>query len=391
VVIKTAVLPKDERGNDPNDFVDDPDFLEKIEPAPNALSKLVALSTTNRIDEIEMNLKNDEYVFIDLALMGQMTLFYAAPNTGKTLLFIFMLIESIKAGRIKAEDIFYINADDNYKGIFIKSQVAKKHGFYMISPDEAGVSREKILEMLDDISAEGCAEGKIILLDTLKKFADMMSKSSQAALYNTLRRFIAKGGTVILAGHANKHKDIDGNLIYEGTSDTKNDVDCMYSMYQMSSPEDEKQIVEFRREKDRGEVIASVSYSYQKKKGMHYVQMLDSVQQLGQDEAQESEREMKHKSLTQKYEAEILFIRSTLKTGKKNQSEIIRAFDESEELKDELTKRSIKTTLKNLTNYEWKATRDKHNNALVFTLITSWNKSLPDTKSSDYERFSRGK
>ena len=118
MVIKTAVLPKDERGNDPNDFVDDPDFLEKIEPAPNALSKLVALSTTNRIDEIEMNLKNDEYVFIDLALMGQMTLFYAAPNTGKTLLFIFMLIESIKAGRIKAEDIFYINADDNYKGIF---------------------------------------------------------------------------------------------------------------------------------------------------------------------------------------------------------------------------------------------------------------------------------
>ena len=63
------------------------------------LNKLKQLSVTNRVDEMEKNLDNDSYIFPGLALNGQITLFYAKPNSGKTLLFIHFIREAIETGR----------------------------------------------------------------------------------------------------------------------------------------------------------------------------------------------------------------------------------------------------------------------------------------------------
>lgn len=43
----------------------------------------------------------DTFVLDNIAILGQATVIYAKPNTGKTLLVMKMLIESIKAGRVK--------------------------------------------------------------------------------------------------------------------------------------------------------------------------------------------------------------------------------------------------------------------------------------------------
>ena len=48
-----------------------------------------------------------------LALMGQATVLYAAPNTGKTLLVLWLLIQAIKEGRVDPSLVFYINCDDS--------------------------------------------------------------------------------------------------------------------------------------------------------------------------------------------------------------------------------------------------------------------------------------
>jgi hypothetical protein len=248
--IEKVFLPFDEKGKDPNDHGNDPDIWQKVEREPTALDQLRNLSATNRITEMEANLQNEEYIFPDLALSGQITLFYSWPNTGKTIFFLRFICDAIRDERVKAKDVFYINADDNYTGLYTKAKIADKHGFAMISPSEAGVLPQDILTMLATISAENDASGKVILLDTLKKFADMMSKNSQKDLYEILRRFNAKGGTALIAGHANKHKNAEGELVYEGTSDTMADVDCAYSMYRMTDAQEEVQIVEFRREKD---------------------------------------------------------------------------------------------------------------------------------------------
>ena len=62
--------------------------------------------------EMKAQMLRDVFVLDGIALLGQLTTIYAKPNAGKTLTTIFMLTESIKAGRIKGEDVYYINADD---------------------------------------------------------------------------------------------------------------------------------------------------------------------------------------------------------------------------------------------------------------------------------------
>ena len=80
------------------------------------------------------------------------------------------------------------------------------------------------------IQKEGEADGKIIICDTLKKFASVLNKGEVADILHVFREFAAAGGTVILLGHCNKHRSLDGRLIYEGVQDLKADVDNMFGL-----------------------------------------------------------------------------------------------------------------------------------------------------------------
>lgn len=339
--------------------------------ALSALDKFKQLSTVTRLDQMQNDLKNDRYIFDGMALAGQITLFYSKPNTGKTLLFIRMLIDSIDAGRVDPGQVFYINADDHFKGLVTKTEIAAKYGFEMISPAEAGIDPNKIIAMLRDMANSGEARGLVIILDTLKKFANMMSKESQSALYKTLRRLIAKDATVILAGHANKYPDADGKLIYEGTSDTLNDIDCAYVINLTSMPEGDVTI-EFVREKNRGDNIFKAEYAYKKYKGMSYQEMLDSVTKI---EGDASNSGFDVNVLLDKFESEILLIKQLLADGKVlNQSEILKAHYamNGDGLASECSAASLKACLDKFTGKLWTATRREHN-AKEFALIISPN------------------
>jgi hypothetical protein len=54
---------------------------------------------------------------------------------------------------------------------------------------------------------------------------DVIQKKSLKQLLQTVRKISSRGGTVVLLAHTNKHKDTDGNHIFEGTGDLKADVD----------------------------------------------------------------------------------------------------------------------------------------------------------------------
>jgi hypothetical protein len=376
--IKKVLLPVDEDSSGMRKSVNP---WGEVEREPTALDRLKELSVTNRISEMEANMQKDTFIFPDLALSGQITLFYAWPNTGKTIFFLRFIRDAIHEGRVNGDDVFYINADDSYKGLFTKAKLAEKFGFDMISPSEANVKPQDILKMVSEIASEDDAAGKVILLDTLKKFADMMSKNSQAELYETLRRFNAKGGTAIIAGHANKHKSADGNLIYEGTSDTMNDVDCVYSMYRMSDPQEENQIVEFRREKDRGDVVAKASYQYCKD-GSSYIEMLNSISRIDDDEAQQVVTDRRNQELRERYETERLFVTTLIhKRGLLNETEIVKARKENGDLSGEISERGLKTALKKLTGICWTVKRGE-NHAKVYNLMGAG--------ARDYQKASSG-
>ena len=166
------------------------------------------LSIVGSLAEMKAQMLADVFVLDGIALLGQLTAIYAKPNAGKTLTTIYMLKESIKAGRIKGEDVFYINADDSGNGLVAKGYIAKQYGFDMLAPSYNGFKSDDLVKYLKQMIVDDTARGKIIILDTLKKFTDLMHKTKGTEFMKVAREFTLKGGTMIMLAHANKNRAI---------------------------------------------------------------------------------------------------------------------------------------------------------------------------------------
>ena len=236
----------------------------------------------------------DRYILGEMALLGQSTVIYAQPNTGKTLLVLHLLTESIKSGEIESKNVFYINADDSHSGLTEKLELAEEYGFNMLSP---GHPREQpfkanMLEfIINDLVRSGEARNKILILDTMKKFTDTMSKKAASAFGEIIRAFVLNGGSAIMLAHVNKHRSDDGKLIYAGTTDAVDDSDCAYTIDTVSE-ENGIKIVSFQNFKKRGSVVESANYQYTNADS--YRDILNSVIEV--DEEQKS-RLLEQKSI----------------------------------------------------------------------------------------------
>ncbi|WP_371185061.1 hypothetical protein [Thalassotalea maritima] len=294
------------------------------------------------IDEMKTQLKNDIYVLSGMAILGQGTVFYAAPNTGKTLIVLKLLAESISDGNIKGEDVYYVNADDNLSGLTIKGEIAKANGFHMLAPGYKGFEAHQLLSLLDQLCESGQAKGKIIVLDTLKKFTDLMDKKVSSNFGNKTRKFVALGGTLIALAHTNKHRNSDGEPVFEGTADIVADVDCVYIL-DLRSDENDNGVIErcitFKNFKSRGDVLSEVTYKYQKVPGHGYNDLFHSVRKVDNDEVKRIAEERAISLLLLGNEEAIGAITSTIESGiTKTEAVINHANNESDISKQTLRK-----------------------------------------------------
>lgn len=233
-------------------------------------------------DAMEGRMLADVFVLGQMAIMGQFTVFYGGPNVGKTLIGLKLLIEAIQAGRIDPRNVYYVNADDTYKGIVTKKRLAEEYGFNMLVPGHGGFKADMLVEILRNRAAGGKAQGCIVILDTLKKFTDLMSKTAGSAFGDVQRGFVSTGGTAIGYGHVNKAKGEDGKSIHAGTTDIIDDGDCAYIIDEIEDDGNIK-IVRFRNVKDRGDVAQVVNYQYKSKGNtptMPYLELLYSVTEV---------------------------------------------------------------------------------------------------------------
>lgn len=223
------------------------------------------------------------------AVRGQATALYAAPNTGKTLIVLHDLGRSIAAGKLDASKVFYLNLDDNSAGLLAKLHFAEAHGFHMVADGHGGFSSKRFLpEVLNLIDTEH-PKGMVIVLDTVKKVADLMDKRAMAEFTNAMRRFVLKGGTVIALAHTNKHGAANGRPIYAGTSDMVDDFDCAYTLQAMpKDPGVKESFVELKNFKRRGGVADQAVYSYTRQDD--YTQLLASVREVPADELAKVQR-----------------------------------------------------------------------------------------------------
>lgn len=263
----------------------------------------------------------DKFVLGKLAILGQWTVFYAPPNAGKTLITMCLLIDAIKSGEINGGDVIYINADDNFKGLTIKLEIAEKNGFLMIAPGYNDFSLADFGEHLNMMTKAETAHGSVIILDTLKKFTDIMDKRQGSEFGKSLRSFISKGGTVIALAHTNKNRDAEGKLKFSGTSDIVDDADCAYVVDATESSSTHKTVV-FENIKSRGDVAQQAGYRYLIKPD-NYLDLLDSVEAIDEQEAALAREQQALQAKLTKSAETIEAITDAIQAGFNAKSEIV--------------------------------------------------------------------
>lgn len=250
---------------------------ESAEPSKEEGTILDKFSLRGLSAELEKQAVEQVPILGEVALQGQATVWYAEPNSGKSLMAMTLIAKGIEARKINPAKLYYLNMDDTSKGLFEKVVIAEEYGFHMLAEGYQEFSAKKFIENIREILFLDQAQGVIIILDTLKKFVDLMRKDKCSDFSVDIRRFVSKGGTVIALAHTNKNKR-DGKPVPGGTSDIRDDFDCAYTIDTVTrNTESGEKVVEFENIKSRGNVANKVAYSYSARRDIGYTALLLSV------------------------------------------------------------------------------------------------------------------
>ncbi|SMC59752.1 AAA family ATPase [Polynucleobacter kasalickyi] len=185
-------------------------------------------------DEIVSKIADAKFAWKELFPQGHLIILVAKANGGKTTFMTHVAGEMVTNGY----KVLYVNADAGASQIKEYYQHAKDNGYKLINFDLTNGSSETVINQLENMAiADYDFSDTVIILDTLKKFCDLMQKTSSKVFYTLLRTLTAKGMTVICLAHANKYDDKEGMPIYEGTGDTRNDSDELFYLIPVRNPD----------------------------------------------------------------------------------------------------------------------------------------------------------
>ena len=253
--------------------------------APGTVNPLTRFSLKDSLPDLEKQRVEQRLILGQVVLMGQANAFYAPPGTGKTLIFQYLIIESIKQDLIDPDKLYYINMDDNSNGLVEKVRLSVEYGFHMLADGHRYFEAKNFRIAMETMVQNNTASGVVVVIDTLKKFVNAMDKTESAQFTRLVRQFSLKGGTVIALSHTNKNPGPDGKLKYTGTTDIVDDFDCVYILHVIAEqPDTHLKVVEFNNIKRRGDVAATVAYSYSTERGLTYNELLTSVQEVDPDQ-----------------------------------------------------------------------------------------------------------
>lgn len=213
----------------------------------NTANPLVAFSLREKLHELKAQAIDLVLILGYLVLLGTAAVIYAHPNTGKTLIILYLLIKAIQDGILDPDKVIYINMDDNSNGLIQKVELAHKYGFHMVAGGQQGFQVEHLTGAMNQMIKQDTARNQVLIIDTLKKFTNLMHKDDAREFGNLVRQFVMKGGTVVALAHGNKNLDADGKVVYSGTTDIVEDFDTAYTINTITSAEgSDKKVVEFK-------------------------------------------------------------------------------------------------------------------------------------------------
>jgi hypothetical protein len=243
-------------------------------------------------DELERLVQHQDPVLGEVVLRGQATVWYAKPNTGKTLICIALIRKAVQEGKLWGARTYYIAADDTAAGAFEKINLTKPYDVHVLVPGFKGFDAKKLGALMSDMVRTGRAENRFIILDTLKKSVSLMDKGESSKFAELVRQFVMAGGTFLGLAHTNKRSDKDGRPIYAGTSDVLDDFDCGYTIMEMPQRSMVgERVVQFDCIKSRGNVAQQVAYAYKDGGSVSYAEKIESVRVLDDAELVSARRE----------------------------------------------------------------------------------------------------
>lgn len=202
-------------------------------------------------DEHVQKMADAEFLYPNMIVRGHIGAYVAPANGGKTAVFLY-ICEKLSAMGLK---VLYINVDGSPGDLKRHHVHAKKHNYSVIAPDACdGKSVADVIKKFHAIanSNERCDE-YVFIVDTLKKFVDVIDKRQAKGFYNLARSLSVRGATVCFLGHCNKYKDDEGKSIYEGTADLRNDLDEMIYLDSVMNENTNKLEITTRPDKVRAE------------------------------------------------------------------------------------------------------------------------------------------
>ncbi len=181
--------------------------------------------TTDYID----GLQDSKFIVPGLVIENHINTWIAPSSGGKTTIALASCTGMVNAGY----KVFYVDADsppDEHKNMH---RMADEGGFNVLLPDVTiGSSVEQFMKDLEKEANKKTNFSKhVFFFDTLKKFANLMNKGNTKDFMRLMRKLTTGGATNVLLGHANKYKDSEGNLTFEGVGDVRNDTDNMIFLY----------------------------------------------------------------------------------------------------------------------------------------------------------------
>ena len=315
--------------------VPSPADLKKI-----ALNKIISLTLNEGlINERKTQSHSSEFVIEDIALRGDITVLYASPNTGKTLLALRLLAQTKQANDTDIE-IFHVNLDDSFDGLTKKAEIGLTSGYRVLNTSSFTDPLTALNGIFTTLIESGAARETVFILDTVKKFADPMDKKACTNFMRGCRTFTQAGGTIILLAHNNKQTPNNPTPTPGGTSDLHDDADCVYVMSTVRKQTIDKGtqfFVKFDNRKARGPNVTEANYSFIKNEDTDYTNMFWSVK----SEESNSSKQLASDNLDPKLVDTILCI---LSEGPRTQAEL------TTQLRDKFGKNKIRDHLKALSD-----------------------------------------
>jgi hypothetical protein len=257
--------------------------LENSSPA-ESINPLNHFALNGRSEELGKLAQQQVPILAGLAVRGQSGVWYAKPNSGKTLAALKLLVLDIQSERLVGEDCYYVAADDSAAGVLEKLTFLEPYGVHVLAPGLRHFQAKNLPALMQQSIENGTAQRRFIIADTIKKFTNLMDKNESSKFAGRVRQFTLHGGSFLGLAHTNKRTGPDGKPIFAGTSDLVDDSDFIFTMQQVTSVIAGKKMIQADRLKSRGSVVERALLSYSAGSDLPYATLLQSFEPLSPED-----------------------------------------------------------------------------------------------------------